>query len=99
MDAESKLSVARAEALFVSDASISDQLTRQQATALISKAVRTYHGVRGCAAEVAAAYGDHPDVAPSRMRWACAVVDVLYPTRRPRVPSCAGRAAAHELAA
>lgn len=55
MDAESKLFAARAEALFLSDASVADQLTREQATALIRKAVRIHQGVRGCTAGVAAA--------------------------------------------
>ena len=33
---------------------------------------------RGCAGEVAAAYGGHPETAAPRMRWARAVVDNLF---------------------
>lgn len=76
------LAAARAEALFVSTASVTDHLTEPEATALIRGAVLAHHGVRGCAAEVAAAYGDHPEVAQPRMRWALATVDALYPARR-----------------
>jgi hypothetical protein len=31
-------------------------------------------GIRGCAAEVAGDFGDHPDVAVTRMTWALAMV-------------------------
>ncbi|MBG0568051.1 hypothetical protein [Actinoplanes aureus] len=94
MNADNMISIARAEALFVSPVSVSDQLTRQQVTALVGRAVRTYHGVRGCAAEFAAAYAEHPDIAPSRMRWARSVIDTLYPVR-----VRAGATAMHDLAA
>ena len=32
------------------------------------------HGVRGCAARVAQAYGEHPETALTRMRWALTAV-------------------------
>jgi hypothetical protein len=32
----------------------------------------------GCAAEMAAEYGEHPDCAVRRMRWARAVVAEVY---------------------
>jgi hypothetical protein len=40
-------------------------------------AVDQYHGIRGCAAEMAAAYGNDPDSAVARMRWARGVVASL----------------------
>ena len=98
MNAVDMLSAARAEALFVSDASVTDHLTRQEVAALIRKAVLSHHGVRGCAAEVAAAYGNYPELAPLRMRWARAVVEPLYPVRRVRARSASAQAS-HDLAA
>jgi hypothetical protein len=32
------------------------------------------YGVRGCAARAAQAYSEHPDTAPTRMRWALTAV-------------------------
>jgi hypothetical protein len=72
------LSVARAEALFTSDLPAGAVLSRAQVTEAIQHAVRTHGGVRGCAAEVAAAYGEHPETAVARMRWALAVVFTAY---------------------
>jgi hypothetical protein len=36
-------------------------------------------GVRGCAAQVAGEFGDHPDTAVTRMSWALATVNTVYP--------------------
>lgn len=72
------LAAARAAALFVSDLSVSDHPTSAQVEAAIRRSVRTHGGTRGCAADVAAAYGDHPELAAPRMRWARSVVDNLY---------------------
>jgi hypothetical protein len=35
------------------------------------------HGVRGCAARVAQAYGEHPETALTRMRWALAAASAF----------------------
>jgi len=64
-----------ADALFTSDLSARCAYTRIEVTTAIRRAIGTYHGTGGCAAEVAAAYGEHPETAASRMRWARAVVD------------------------
>jgi hypothetical protein len=72
------LTAARAEALFTSDLSAGSSPTRDQVTAAIRRALRNYGGVRGCAAEVAAAYGDCPETAAPRMRWSRGVVDAFY---------------------
>lgn len=76
-----QLTVARVEALFVSDLSASSDPGRADVTAAISRAVRTFGGVRGCVAELAAAYGEHPETAVPRLRWATRVVRVVYPPR------------------
>jgi hypothetical protein len=77
------LTAARAEALFTSDISASSQPSPVEVAAAIRQAVRRYGGTRGCAAEVAAAYGDRPETAAPRMRWARGVVETAY-TRQAR---------------
>jgi hypothetical protein len=42
-------------------------------------AVRVYGGTRGCAGEMAAAYGEHPETAATRMRWARHAIHASYP--------------------
>lgn len=68
------LTTARAEALFASTLSACEPHDRAQLKAAIAAAVRDYNGVRGCVAEVAQAYGDHPQQAAERMRWAVGAV-------------------------
>jgi hypothetical protein len=60
----------RAQALFTSSLQPSDIPTAQQVQAAIAASVRTYRGVRGCAAVLAGEYGEHPETAAQRMRWA-----------------------------
>ena len=66
---------ARAEALFTSDLSVRCDYTQVEVAAAIRRAIGTHHGLRGCAGEVAAAYGEHPETAARRMRWARTVVE------------------------
>jgi hypothetical protein len=80
------LTAARAEALFTSDISASSQPSPVEVAAVIRQAVRRYGGTRGCAAEVAAAYGDRPETAAPRMRWARGVVETAY-ARQARRPA------------
>jgi hypothetical protein len=63
----------RADALFASALQRSDEPGAAQVDRAIAAAVRAY-GTRGCAARVAQAYGDHPETAVARMRWARATV-------------------------
>jgi hypothetical protein len=72
------LTIARAEALFASDVSAGATLSRAEATLAIRDAMRAYHGTRGCAAALAAWYGDHPETAAPRMRWARELVEALF---------------------
>jgi hypothetical protein len=39
-------------------------------------------GIRGCAAQMAGEFGNHPDTALSRMAWALATIRTVYPVRR-----------------
>jgi hypothetical protein len=73
----STIDTARAEALFASTLATGSTPDARQATQAIGEAVRHHGGVRGCAAEMAGAFGDHPDTAVQRMRWARAVVQTL----------------------
>jgi hypothetical protein len=68
----------RAAALFVSYVSIFDQLTDAQVRTAIDEALGSHGGSQGCTAEVAQAYGDHPELAAPRMRWARRVVEQVY---------------------
>jgi hypothetical protein len=72
-----QLMAARAEALFTSDLSARRDHTYTDVAAAIRHAIRTHGGIRGCAGEVAAAYGEHPETAALRMRWARAVIATM----------------------
>ena len=58
-----------ADALFVSVLQRSDEPSVVQVRQAIAAAVRA-HGDRGCAQRVAQEFGDHPEAAVARMRWA-----------------------------
>lgn len=60
----------RAEALFASDLQPSDQPTEAQVARAIHASLAARGGVAGCAAVMAAEYGEHPETAARRMRWA-----------------------------
>ncbi len=57
------------DALFASGRQPSDAPTAGSVTESISRAVRRF-GTRGCAGRRAQEFGDHPEVAAGRMRWA-----------------------------
>jgi hypothetical protein len=60
---------ARREALFVSALQPSDTPTADMITWAITSAMHRF-GARGCAARMAQEFGDHPESAAARMRWA-----------------------------
>ena len=100
MSTRDVLTVARAEALFTSSLSAYSTPDAAEVAVAICHAVRTHGGIRGCAGEVAAAYGDRPETAAPRMRWARQTVEAVYcrearrhAGRRPRIP--AGRSLAN----
>jgi len=70
-----QLLAARAEALFTSNLSALCEHTQIEVAAAIRHAIGTHRGIRGCAGEVAAAFGEHPETAAPRMRWARSVVE------------------------
>ena len=59
----------RCEALFASALQRSDALTAEAVGEAISQAVRAL-GATGCASRMAQEFGDHPEEASARMRWA-----------------------------
>ena len=63
------VSAARADALFVSALQRSEEVSTGQVRQAVASAVRAF-GSRGCAERVAQEFGDHPDTAVARMRWA-----------------------------
>jgi hypothetical protein len=68
--------------LFVSALQRSDLPGAQQVRQAVTAAVREY-GSRGCAARVAQEFGDHPELAVARMRWARQVVDETFHAAQP----------------
>jgi len=68
----------RAEALFVSALQPSGSPSPDQVRRAVVTTLRRL-GVRGCAAQVAGEFGDHPDTAVARMSWALATITAIYP--------------------
>jgi hypothetical protein len=62
-------SAARADALFASALQRSDEPSVWQVEQAVTAAIGAF-GEQGCAARVAQAYGEHPETAVARMRWA-----------------------------
>ena len=66
-----------AEALFASTLQPSEHPTAEQVTAAVRDSLRRHSGQPGCTSVCAAEYGEHPDTAPERMRWALALTNHL----------------------
>ncbi len=87
------ISALRADALFVSALQRSDDPSAGQVQHAIAVAVREFGG-QGCAERVAQEFGDHPDTAVVRMRWARALADEAFdgsapePGTRPDARPC-----------
>lgn len=77
---------ARALALFASHLSVQPDPSEGAVAGAIRDAVRAYHGIRGCAAEVGAAYGERPETAAARMRWAREIIESIYSRRHSPEP-------------
>ena len=73
-----------ADALFVSVLQRSARPDAGQVRQAVAAAVRAY-GDLGCAQRVAQEFGDHPETALARMRWARAVTDAVFTS--PPVPA------------
>ena len=71
------MSAARADALFASTLQHSDEPSAVQVKQAITAATRAF-GDLGCAARVAQEYGEHPETAARRMRWARTAVAGVF---------------------
>lgn len=67
----------RVEALFASPLQRSDQATPDAVRGAVTDTVRR-HGSQGCTALVAQEFGEHPETAVGRMRWALTAVRQAY---------------------
>jgi hypothetical protein len=76
------ISAVRADALFASAMQRSDKPSAAQIRRAITAAVRAFGGP-DCAARVAQAYGDHPEIAVTRMRWARTAAAAAFDSSRP----------------
>ena len=65
-----------ADALFVSGLQPGEQPGVAQVRQAIAAAIRAFGG-SGCAGRVAQEFGDHPETAAARMRWARTMADEL----------------------
>jgi hypothetical protein len=63
--------------LFASMLQRSDEPSAGQVRQAVAAALRAYGG-RGCAERVAQEFGDHPETAVARMRWACGVAGEVF---------------------
>src|SRR5215469_18293749 len=66
-----------ADALFASMLQRSDAPSAGQVRQAVAAAMRAYGG-RGCAERVAQEFGDHPETAVARMRWARALACEVF---------------------
>lgn len=73
----------RTDALFASTLQRSDEPSTAQVRQAVAAAVRQFGG-RGCAGRVAQEFGDHPDIAASRMKWARQITAETYGAARSR---------------
>ena len=81
------ITTVRADALFASALQQSDEPTAAQVDQAVNAAIRA-HGTRGCAARVAQEYGEHPETAATRMRWARATATGTPGRTRPQSARC-----------
>ncbi|MFC7484451.1 hypothetical protein ACFQX7_36655 [Luedemannella flava] len=91
----STLTSAYAEALFNSELPTGSTPTRAEAATAIRRAIAEFGGVRACASVMASEYGDHPETAIRRMRWALAVAESHVPTPARYAIRCARSRAHH----
>src|SRR6266851_1457411 len=72
----------RADAVFVSGLQRCDEPSAGQVRQAVAAAIRAF-GCSGCAGRVAQEFGDHPETAVIRMRWARAVARAAFADSAP----------------
>jgi hypothetical protein len=88
---------ARYNALFASDAQASGALSPAQLQQMITQTIRA-HGSHGCACLVAQEFGDHPELAMARMRWAREQVNRVFAAKA-QIPEGDDEAVSERVAA
>jgi hypothetical protein len=83
------ISAVRADAVFVSGLQRRDELSAGQVRQAVAAAVRAF-GCSGCAGRVAQEFGDHPETAVIRMRWARRVAREAFADPAPEQGPAAG---------
>lgn len=73
----------QADALFASGLQRCDEPSGHQVRQAVATAVREF-GYSGCAARVAQEFGDHPETAVIRMRWARAMSSAAFAESAPQ---------------
>jgi hypothetical protein len=81
-------SAVRADALFASALQRSDEPSAGQVQQAVAAAIAA-RGGPGCAALVAQAFGEHPETAVTRMRWARTTVAGVFGAARPELARAA----------
>ena len=81
----SSFEAVRAEALFLSSLQSSQSPSAEQVRTAVAETLRRF-GTRGCAAQVAGEFGDHPETAVTRMCWALETVRTVYPAHTRPAP-------------
>jgi hypothetical protein len=81
------VTAARADALFASALQRSDEPSEGQVQQAVAASIRAF-GDLGCAARVAQAYGEHPETAVTRMRWARTAVTGAFGIRQAEPALC-----------
>ena len=76
------IGVVQADALFVSGLQRCDEPSASQVRQAVADSIRAF-GYSGCAGRVAQEFGDHPETAVARMRWARAVAGEAFAETAP----------------
>ena len=87
----------RADAVFVSGLQRADEPTMGKVRQAVAAAIRAF-GSSGCAGRVAQEFGDHPETAMIRMRWARRVAREAFADPAPEQRPAAGADASGWLA-
>lgn len=80
--ASRSIGVVQADALFVSGLQRCAEPSASQVRQAVTEAIRAF-GYSGCAGRVAQEFGDHPEMAVARMRWARAAVGEAFAETAP----------------
>ena len=92
-----RASAVRADAVFASDLQRRDEPSAGQVRQAVAAAIWAF-GCPGCAGRVAQEFGDHPETAVIRMRWARSAVREAFADPAPRPGPGAGLSRTRPLA-